>query len=219
MMLATAAGNLASARTLMAAGATPFHRGACAWEVALLTCRLQFVRPYLLQLPPPWRWDWGYVNAVFSVLISHSIWAPAYYLSTNGSFLDHSGHELLSLVDFLCPQFLILLAHLLPFLLWLWYRLQPFPWGVIWGALLSLAAPVSGAVLAGHALLTQSSPPAASYAVTAATAAGFAVIVAIPLAVVRLLLSVPLRRVLWSRRVRPGIVWHLLAKSYVSWEA
>jgi hypothetical protein len=33
------------------------------------------------------------------------------------------------------------------------------------------------------------------------------------MAVVRVLLSVPLRRVLWSRRLRPGRVWRLLASS------
>jgi hypothetical protein len=91
---------------------------------------------------------------MFTVLVMAPLWASLYYISAFGSFFANPWPALLPLAEILTvwlfkEQFL---PNPSPLGL-LWYRRLRFRATYVAGLLLSLAAPSTGAALAGHAYL------------------------------------------------------------------
>jgi hypothetical protein len=192
-MLTTAAGNLASAQLLLAAGANPFLYGSCAFEVALLTGRLQFLWPYWAALPPRRDWDLSGIFFAATDLYAAPLWLPLVYLPTNISGVRKPGLTIIKQCD-VFGSVIVYANQGFPRLI------SSYPYlRVVSGVLLSCAVPSIG---------TAVSLPLSVY-----SSSMLVWLICFALAFLRLLLSVPLRRALWSRRVRPGCVWQVLEAS------
>jgi hypothetical protein len=204
-MLATAAGNLAPAQLLMAAGASPFLRGSCAFETALLTGRLRFLRPYWANRTPLHRWSWWSALAHILSTAYAPLWLPRYYLSTHMTSVQAPEYSTRTTYDYMGFMLCGILAAHIVFIDRLRRWLLPYPLRLVAALLVSLVAPLTGMGISYYP------PPVRKDWDDVGRFLAFYAVAAI----VRVLLSVPIRRALWCRR-RSGRVWPQLADSHAT---
>jgi hypothetical protein len=204
-MLATAAGNLPSAKALVAAGADPYMYGSSAFEVSLLMGRPAFAALYWSRLPPRNRWcSTTLSNYILSALRAPVI-LPFSNLNCYISVIRGFGYEVI--------------FRWLDFFSFFFFMRKPGPRAASMGpwspAIVGLVAPGWGAaeeyirqmaLLSSPGILFEGSQELQALSMLVCFA-GMLLLQAL----LRLALSVPLRRVLWTRQ--RGRVWQLVHSS------